>query len=49
MSELNTYTADEEQPDCNRCEHVCEDYDCDNMCGPEHGWNGYERIEREEE
>lgn len=49
MSELITYTADDEQPDCNRCEYVCGGYDCENMCGAKHGWNGYERIEVQEE
>ena len=40
------YTADDEEPDCARCDHVC---DSDNLCmaygGPEHGWARYERTE----
>lgn len=38
------YNGDDEEPDCNRCEHVCDDFDCSGSCGPEHGWYGYERI-----
>lgn len=41
------YTVDDEEPDCNRCDHCCcEDYYCIKQCGAEHGWNGYERLER---
>jgi hypothetical protein len=44
------YTADDEDPDCMRCDHCdCDDYLCITQCGAEHGWNGYERIEYEEE
>lgn len=40
------YTVDDEEPDCNRCDHCCgEDYYCLKQCGAQHGWNGYERIE----
>lgn len=49
MSKLIAHTADDEEPDCNRCEHVCGDYDCESLCGAEHGWSGYKRIEVEEE
>lgn len=50
MSNLRIYTADDEEPDCNRCDHCdSDDYLCVRRCGPEHGWNGYERIEYEEE
>lgn len=40
------YTVDDEEPECNRCEHCCgeEDY-CIEQCGANHSWNGYERIE----
>ena len=41
------YTVDDEEPDCNRCDHCCgEDYYCIKQCGAEDGWNGYERLER---
>lgn len=44
------YTADDEEPDCNQCCHCNDSYClCSKRCGPEHGWNGYERIEYEEE
>ena len=40
------YTVDDEEADCNRCDHCYgEDYYCIKLCGAEHGWNGYERIE----
>lgn len=40
-----TRTADDEDPDCNRCEHVCESDDfCSRLCGAENGWNMYERY-----
>lgn len=48
MSELITYTADDEETDCNKCEYVCGGYDCENLCGAENCWNGYKRIEVEE-
>lgn len=32
---------------CENCD--CDDCICLKQCGPEHGWNGYERIEYEEE
>lgn len=36
--------ADDEEPNCNRCEHVCESDDlCSRFCGAENGWNRYER------
>ena len=51
-----TYTADDEEPDCMQCDHVCgwiwTDYkgkkhdNCSEQCGAEHGWNGYKRTER---
>lgn len=44
------YTADDEDPDCMRCDHCgCDDYLCITQCGAEHAWNGYERIELVEE
>lgn len=39
------YTADHEEPDCIRCDHVFDSCEfCGENCGPEHGWNGYERT-----
>lgn len=40
------YTADDEEPNCNRYDHCCDEDYCLKQCGAEHGWNGYERIER---
>jgi hypothetical protein len=39
------YTADHEEPDCGNCEHVCDNFPCEESCGPEHGWHGYNRTE----
>lgn len=39
------YTADEEEPDCNRCDHICADDDfCGRICGPERCLGGYART-----
>lgn len=51
------FTADDEEPECMMCNNVCKEhkdfygkpYDfCAKHCGPEHGWNGYERTKVEE-
>lgn len=39
------YNADDETPDCGQCDFVCDGFDCENNCGPEHGWYGYSRAE----
>jgi len=43
------YTADDEEPNCGRCDHICSpEAFCEKFCGPEHGWNRYERsVEKE--
>lgn len=39
------YTADDEEPDCNRCDNCnCSDEFCSENCGPEHFWNCYFRT-----
>lgn len=48
MGKYIELTADDEMPDCGRCEHACDDFKCDKWCGPEHGWWGYRRILRGE-
>ena len=59
MADKVIYTADNEEPDCMKCDHVCgwtwtdrtgklHDY-CSEKCGAEHYWNGYERTESEDE
>lgn len=41
----SVYTADHEEPDCMRCDHICDSYEfCGKNCGPEHFWNRYERT-----
>ena len=45
MAKKVYYNADCEEPMCSRCEHITDDFDCENMCGSEHGWFGYERVE----
>ena len=39
------YTADDEEPECGKCDHNCDGFNCSKYCGPEHGWNGYCRTE----
>ena len=51
MCEKNVYTADDEEPDCGRCDNCdtdAEDF-CAQSCGPEHGWYGYRRTEWDEQ
>lgn len=46
MSNIKIYTVDDEEPNCNRCDHVCDsDKWCQKYCGNEHYWNGYSRTE----
>ena len=46
MSNVKIYTVDDEEPNCNRCDHVCEsDKWCQKYCGGAHSWNGYSRTE----
>ena len=40
-----TYSADDEMPDCGRCDHFDDNFDCSESCGAEHGWYGYRRTE----
>ena len=43
------FTADDEEPDCGRCDN-CDGSlrNCVKLCGPDHGWYGYQRTESEE-
>lgn len=43
-----TYTADDEDPKCGRCDYFVDGFDCSGSCGAEHGWYGYSRTERYE-
>lgn len=45
MREEVIYTADDEEPNCNRCDNIECAYLCIHRCGAEHGWYGYERSE----
>lgn len=46
MSNVKIYTVDDEEPNCNRCDNVCDsDIVCQQYCGNEHYWNGYSRTE----
>lgn len=40
------YTVEHEMPNCGRCDHACDGFRCEKLCGPEHGWWGYRRTER---
>ena len=47
MGETITYTADDEEPKCGRCDNIQESYIfCRENCGSAHGRNGYRRTER---
>lgn len=45
LREKSVYTADDEEPKCGRCDYFAGGFDCDNLCGAKHGWNGYTRTE----
>lgn len=45
MREVVWKTADNEEPDCLECCRVDGEFDCERLCGPEHGWWGYLRKE----
>lgn len=45
LSDRIIYNADDEMPDCGRCDHCCDDYDCSGSCGSEYGWYGYKRTD----
>lgn len=46
MSNIKIYTVDDEEPNCNRCDHACDlDKWCQKYCGGAHSWNGYSRTE----
>lgn len=50
MAEYITYTADDEDPKCDRCDNA--DMSCrwcEQNCGPKHGWATYFRTEKIEE
>lgn len=44
------YDADDEEPDCGRCDHICDSYKwCIENCGAEHAWGRYKRTEKMED
>ena len=43
MAEIKVYTADEEEPNCNRCDHMDASDDFCYKCGSEF-WSGYKRT-----
>lgn len=43
------YTADDEEPNCGRCDNINAPHTfCNGNCGAEHFWEGYKRTEKEE-
>lgn len=48
-SDFIVLSADDEEPDCNRCDNIDCEYLCIKKCGPEHGWYGYKRTISEED
>ena len=50
MAEYKTYTVDDEDPNCGKCDNIDQPAKfCVNCCGAEHGWWGYQRTVEEEE
>lgn len=49
MDRIVVYTADTEMPSCLQCDNFDCEFNCENFCGPEHGWYGYRRTEKVEE
>lgn len=43
-----TYTADDEEPVCSRCDNF-DKTECYAFCGSEHGWWGYRRTASDDE
>lgn len=43
-----SFTADDEEPKCGKCDYFSGGFDCIGKCGAEHGWYGYLRTERKE-
>ena len=43
MARYIEITADDEMPDCGKCDHCCDNFECGKLCGTEHGWCGYRR------
>lgn len=41
--------ADNEFPDCMKCDHMCGSQERCDKCGPEYWWAGYERTEYPDE
>lgn len=48
MDEYEILNADDEEPNCLNCCHVCDGFNCEAFCGPKHWWAGYQRTERKE-
>lgn len=45
MDNLTRYTADDEVPNCGRCEHINDSNEwCMQNCGGTNGWSGYLRY-----
>lgn len=47
MRDVIRFTADDEEPDCGRCDNQ-DDQKCCEYCGPEYGWANYMRSDQEE-
>ena len=43
------YNADDEEPKCENCDHICDNFNCCELCGSENYWGGYIRTESVEE
>lgn len=49
LEEKTIYTADDEEPDCMRCDHCCDSYEICEKCGAEYWWAKYRRTEIDKE
>ena len=38
------FTAEDEEPNCENCDHCCNDFDCSAKCGADNWWAGYIRT-----
>lgn len=47
MSYKVIYNADDEEPNCMKCDHICSAYEsfCA-KCGPDNWWQNYKRTEK---
>lgn len=45
LDKTTIYTADDEEPDCMKCDNVCASDSVCNICGPDGAWCNYKRTD----